>query len=333
MFYRNTTHQRLPFTHMPQNETRRSFLAKGGAATGSIAMTSLAGCSMLGGDGGTVKISSKRFTEQKILGYMAYHALKENTDLNVVDETGLGGSTQNFQAVKNGEVDMYWEYTGTAWYTVPPQHDKPVGNPEELYKKVKSEFESEHGLAYLDRAPLNNTFVLMANPDWAKKTGVSTMSQLAAYINDGNTDLDIVLTTEYIDRPDGWQGTAEHYGFADKLSELSDSVRETGIGLSYQIVGKGEADVGLGYNTNPQISKWDLEVLKDDKQFFPIYNPAPLINSKTYENHGDAIAPPLNKIGPKLDTDTMRGLNKAVAIDEKKAENVATNFLSSEGII
>lgn len=318
---------------MPRNETRRSFLAKGGAAAGSIATTSLAGCGMLGGGGGTVKVSSKRFTEQKILGYMAYHALKENTDLNVVDETGLGGSTQNFQAVKNGEVNMYWEYTGTAWYTVPPQHDEPVGNPKELYQKVKSEFESEHGLAYLDRAPLNNTFVLMANPDWASETGVSSMSELAAYINEGNTDVDIVLTTEYIDRPDGWQGTAEHYGFADKLGQLEDSVQETGIGLSYQIVGKGEADVGLGYNTNPQIVKWDLQVLDDDEQFFPIYNPAPLINGKTYESHGEAMAEPLNQIGPKLDTDTMRGLNKAVAIDGKKAENVATNFLSSEGII
>ena len=318
---------------MPRSDTRRSLLKKGGAAAVTIGTTSLAGCSMLGGGGGTIKVGSKRFTEQKILGYLAYHTLKENTDLNVVDETGLGGSTQNFQALKNGEIDLYWEYTGTAWYTFPPQHDEPVGDSKELYEKVKSEFESEHGLTYLNRSPLNNTFVLMANPDWAEQTDVSTMSELAAYINDGNTDMDIVLTTEYIDRPDGWQGTAEHYGFADKLSELSDSVRETGIGLSYQIVGKGEADVGLGYNTNPQISKWDLEVLKDDKQFFPIYNPAPLINSKTYENHGEAIAPPLNKVGPKLDTDTMRGLNKAVAIDGKKAENVATNFLSSEGII
>lgn len=320
---------------MLDNGTRRDLLKKGGTIVGGGALASVAGCIGLngGGGGGKIKVSSKRYTEQKILGYMAIEALRENTDLNIVDETGLGGSQQNFQALKADEVDMYWEYTGTAWYTIPPQHDEPVGNPKELYQEVSTEFNDEYGMQYLSRAPFNNTFVLMANPDWTEKTGVKTLSGLAEYINSGNTDFRIVLTTEYLDRPDGWEGTAEHYGFADKLGDLEDKIKQTGIGLTYQILGKGEADVGLGYNTNPQILKWDLQVLEDDKQFFPIYNPAPLVNENTFESNGETIKEPLNKIGPTLDTDIIRGLNRKVSIEDGAPQQVARDHLKEQGII
>jgi osmoprotectant transport system substrate-binding protein len=319
---------------MTNNDTRRELLKKGGVLAGGSALTSIAGCTgLMSGGSGKVKVSSKRYTEQKILGYLAIEALKENTDLNVVDETGLGGSQQNFQALKSNEVDMYWEYTGTAWYTIPPQHDETVGDPEEIYSNVKSEFNEEYEMQYLNRAPFNNTFVLMANPDWVEKSGVKSLSGLAEYINAGNTNFDIVLTTEYLDRPDGWKGTAEHYGFADQLSKLEGNIKETGIGLTYQILGKGEADVGLGYNTNPQIVKWDLQVLEDDKQFFPIYTPAPLVNKQTWESVGDTIKQPLNKIGPTLDTETIRGLNQKVSIEGGSPQQVARSHLKDQGII
>lgn len=319
---------------MTNNDTRRALLKKSGALVGGGALASVAGCTALPGGGGEkVKVSSKRYTEQKILGYLAIEALKENTDLNIVDETGLGGTQQNFQALKSDETSLYWEYTGSAWYTIPPKHDETVGDPKEIYQNVKNDFNDEYGMQYLNRAPFNNTFVLMANPDWAEETGVQTLSDLAEHINAGNTDFDIVLTTEYLDRPDGWKGTAEHYGFADKLDKLEENISQTGIGLTYQILGKGEADVGLGYNTNPQILKWDLHVLDDNEQFFPIYSPAPLVNEATWESVGDTIKEPLNEIGPTLDTETIRGLNREVSLEDSSPQKVARSHLKDQGII
>ncbi|EMA06914.1 glycine/betaine ABC transporter substrate-binding protein [Haloferax denitrificans ATCC 35960] len=263
---------------------------------------------------------------------MALEALKANTDLSTEDKTGLGGSVQNFKALQNAEVDAYWEYTGTAWYTEPPKHEKTINDPEKLYQKVKQEFKNEHGLIFLDRAPLNNTFVLMVNPDWAEKTGVRTLSDFAEYVNEGNTDFQMAYTAEFINRSDGWKGVASHYSFEDKLTDLKSNIKQVGIGLTYQIVGKGEAQVGLGFNTNPNIPKYDLVVLEDDKQFFPVYNPAPLIQQKTLESNPE-IEEALNPIPPKLTTEAIRGLNKQVSIDKKDPQTVAKSFLSSNGLI
>lgn len=316
---------------MREKHTRRQVLKQGVVAGGAAGLTSLAGCtSFLGGGGGSVKVGSKQFTEQELLGYMAYEALKANTDVNVVNEVGLGGTTTNFRAVKNDEIDLYWEYTGTAWATLPPKHDKVITDPKKIYQKVDEEFNSEHSLDFLQRAPFNNTYVLTANPNWVEKTGVKTISDFAKYVNDGNTDFTVVLNAEFEKRPDGWPGLAKHYGFDDVRSNIK--VKNVSSGLTYQTVGQGDAQIGVGFNTNPKIVKFDLTVLEDDKKFFPVYNPAPVANQKALEANS-AIEEPLNAIGPKLSTDKIRSLNKKVSIDGADAQKTAREFLKSEGLI
>lgn len=316
---------------MTGQHTRRQVLKQGAVAGSAVGLSSLAGCtSFVGGGGGSVKVGSKQFTEQELLGYMAYESLKANTDVNVVNEVGLGGTTTNFRAVKNDEIDVYWEYTGTAWATLPPKHDTVITDPKKIYNKVDAEFNSEHSLDFLQRAPFNNTYVLTANPDWAEKTGVATISDFAEYVNDGNTDFTVVLNAEFEKRPDGWPGLAKHYGFDDARSKLK--VKNVSSGLTYQTVGQGDAQVGVGFNTNPKIVKFDLEVLKDDKQFFPVYNPAPLANQDALESN-PAIEEPLNAIGPTLSTEKIRSLNKQVSIDGGDAQKVAREFLKNEGLI
>jgi len=313
---------------MPRRNTRREILK----AAGVVGLGSIAGCSSLvwGGNSGSVVIGSKQFTEQQLLGYMSYHALNENTDLDVVDEVGLGGTNTNFQALQEGEIDTYWEYTGTAWLTLPPQHDEVISDPQEIYDRVKSEFESEHGITFLERAPFNNTYVLLANPDWQSETGIETMSEFASHVQDGNTDLTVVMNAEFQDRSDGWPGLTDHYGFGDAASNLN--IRNVGSGLTYQVTGEGEADVGMGFNTNPNIARYDLVALEDDEGFFPIYNPAPMVSQETAENN-EAMAGPLNDIVGSLSTETIRQLNQRVSIDGEDASAVAQDHLSSNDLI
>jgi len=313
--------------------TRRDLLRGTGAAVGAASALSLAGCTnLLGSESGSVAVSSKRFAEQKLLAHMAIESLKANTDLSVTDESGLGGTNQNFQAIESGQVDMYWEYTGTAWYTIPPEHDETVNDPEKLYQKVKEEFANEHNLQFLTRAPLNNSFVLMANPEWSEQTGVTSLTEFAEYVNNGNTDFDLTLTAEFLDRSDGWEGVAKHYGFEGQLDDLNSNINQVGIGLSYQIVGENEAQVGLGFNTNPNIPRYNLVVLEDNEAFFPVYNPAPLIRSDTLEANS-GIEDALNPIAPDLTTETIRELNRKVSIDEKDPQEVAESYLSSNDLI
>lgn len=313
---------------MTERVTRRSAL-KGVA--GVAGLGSLAGCaSVLGGGGGKLTVSSKQFTEQELLGSMTYVTLKENTDLQVKDQVGLGGTTTNFKALKEGQVDVYWEYTGTAWATLPPKHDKVITDPQKIYDKVESDFEDEYDITFLDRAPFNNTYVLVANPDWVKKTGVKTLSGFAEYVNGGNTDFTVVMDAEFQNRADGWPGLAKHYGFDDAAGEIN--VKNVGAGLTYQIVGNGEAAVGMGFNTNPKILKFDLTVLEDDEKFFPVYNPAPMVSQKTLEKD-QSMKEPLNALAPKLTTDKIRNLNKRVSIGGEGAKSVAREFLKSEGLL
>ncbi|WP_135823707.1 glycine betaine ABC transporter substrate-binding protein [Halorussus ruber] len=319
---------------MRDETTRRSVLKKTGAAAGAAGLTSIAGCSaVLGGSSGgsgSVAVSSKSFTEQKILGYLAVEALKENTDVEVKDKVGLGGSVTNFEALKSGESDLYWEYTGTSWATLPPKHDEVITDPEEIYDKVEKEFEDEYGITLLDRAPFNNTYVLLVRKEWAEETGVSSISGFAEWVKNGNTDATVVMNAEFEQREDGWPGVTEHYGFADAAEKLN--TKNVGSALTYKVVGNGQAALGSGFNTNPKILKFDLTSLEDDEGFFPVYNPAPMTKQKVVEEN-PAIEKPLNQVASKLTTETIRGLNEKVSIEGKDARTVAKNFLKSEGIV
>jgi osmoprotectant transport system substrate-binding protein len=317
---------------MKRQNTRRDVLKTGGAALGTAGLGALAGCSSLvgGGGGGEVVVGSKKFTEQQILGYLSYLTLRENTELTVKDKVSLGGTTTNFKALQEGQIDTYWEYTGTAWLTLPPKHDEVITDPEKIYSSANEDLKQNHGLQFLNRAPFNNTYVLLANPDWQANTGIETISGLASHVQDGNTDLTMVMNAEFQERADGWPGLTKAYGFDSAASELN--VRNIGSGLTYQVIGEGEAQIGVGFNTNPKILKFDLTALEDDKGFFPVYNPAPMCNTETLNNN-EAMKAPLNALGDTLSTDRMRELNRRVSIDGEDAKKVARSHLTSENLI
>ncbi|WP_255681558.1 glycine betaine ABC transporter substrate-binding protein [Natrinema sp. SYSU A 869] len=302
---------------------------------GGLAVTATsgvtAGCLTLASEfrNDSIKVGSKRFTEQEVLGYLAYEALAANTDLNIGDQVGLGGTTTNFRAVDSSEIQLYWEYTGTAWQTLPPKHEEVISDPKELYEMIKQEFETEHDLTFLQRAPLDNTYVLMANPEWAKQTGVKSLSGLASHLTDTDTQLTVALNAEFQDRADGWPGLIEHYGFADN-TQLE--IKNIDSGLLYQVVGEGEADIGVGFNTDPRILQFDLQVLEDDKQFFPSYHAVPMVRVSTLESN-PSIREPLNATSKNLTTDQIRKLNKRVALDRVNPQTVAKEYLRETGVL
>ncbi|SEO21093.1 osmoprotectant transport system substrate-binding protein [Halogranum amylolyticum] len=317
---------------MPSQDTRRGLLRKGGGLAATAAVGGTSGCLTLATQlrSDSIKVGSKRFTEQEILGYLAYEALSANTDLTVGDQVGLGGTTTNFRAVDSGEIQLYWEYTGTAWQTLPPKHDEVITDPAKLYERVKQEFEKRHELTFLRRAPLNNTYVLMANPEWANETGVKSLSGLATHLKETDETVTIALNAEFQSRSDGWPGLIEHYGFDDHTQKIQ--VKNIGSGLLYQVVGGGEADIGVGFNTDPRIIQFDLQVLKDDKKFFPVYNAAPMVRMPTLEAN-PSIREPLNAISKGLTTDQMRKLNKRVALDKVNPQTVAKEYLQRAGVL
>lgn len=313
--------------------TRRDFLKLSGASVAVAGTGMTAGClSVIGLNKlGTVKISSMRFTEDIILGYMAYESLQANTDFTAIDEMGLGGVGMNFRAVKDRQVDLFWLYTGGAWTTLPPKKDRDFSSAEKLYHQSKQKMRRHHNLVYLNRAPFNNTYAIIADPNWVKQTGVKTLPELSNYVNSGNTNITVVMGAEFRNRTsDGWPGLVKAYNFADAAKKLN--IHSVSPSLTYQLIAETNADIGVGFSTNPKIRRYGLKILDDTKSFFPIYNPAPLVNGKTLDAK-PSMREPLNAIGPSISTDEIIRLNSLVALKGRDPQNVAHQYLRSEGLL
>lgn len=131
---------------------------------------------------GKIIVGSKEFSEQLILGAMTIQSLAD-AGFEVFDKTGLAGSEVVRKALVNGDIDLYWEYTGTAWL-VHLGHEEPLTDSQECFTKVKEEDLAKHNLVWLDYAPFDNTYTIMMRKPDAEALGIKTISDLARVIND-----------------------------------------------------------------------------------------------------------------------------------------------------
>ena len=271
-----------------------------------------------------IVVGSKDFTEQLILGSMTVQLLEAN-GYQVDDQTGLGGTTVNREALEAGEIDVYWEYTGTALVNFLGVEDV-ITDPTEAYDMSK-EMDAANGLAWLDPADFNNTYTLMVTQDTVD-AGITTISDLAAAMQADPTSFRLCTNAEFYARPDGFKGVEELYGFAFP----EDGVIAMDSGLTYQALKDGECEVAMGFATDGRIAAFNFTNLVDDKGFFPTYNPAPVIRQDVLDADPN-IGYVLNRLGPTLDTATMTELNKRVDIDEEDVAAVACDHLMTNGLV
>ncbi|MGM0652671.1 MAG: glycine betaine ABC transporter substrate-binding protein [Bacillota bacterium] len=286
----------------------------------------VAGC---GDDGEAVVVGSKEFTEQLVLGQIAILAL-EHHGIPTEDETGLGGTTVVREAQEAGDVDLYWEYTGTALITH-LGHDEVITDPEECYQTVKEEDSELNQLAWLDYTPFNNTYTIMMRQSDADELGIETISDLAEAINEGVEAPDpgewnFATDHEYSIRDDGYPGLQELYDFE------FDEVVTMDLGITYGALRDGDVATAMGFATDGRIAAFELVNLEDDKQFHPVYNCSPVVREEALEMQPE-IADILNPIAAALDEKTMSSLNMQVDIEEKLPSEVAEEWLLEQGFI
>ena len=304
-------------------------------------MAAIAGCAGArntagdaSGSAGEIVIGSKTFAENRILGYMAHEALTELTDLRVVDEIGYGATGAAWEGLTQGPLDLYWEYTGTLRLTHPPAREELVTDPEEQAATARETIESEYDLAVLSRAPFNNTYTIVTTPRWIRLREIESLSGLADHVNAGNTDETIALGPSFYDRADGWPGLLDHYGFdPDAVRAWGGDVEVVSLGLTYEFLAGGDADLAMGFLTDGRIGVDGFEPLADDEQFWPIYSPCPCVSSSLLEEH-PAVRDALDRIGPSINgADRIRELNAAVTIEGRSAQQVAREHLADQGVI
>jgi len=285
-------------------------------------------------DGEPVVIGSKQFMSNVLLSYMAYELLEENTDLSPVDRLQLGKTQENFEAVKRGETDVYWSYSGTMNREFIGD-DTPIMDPDELYRIAKDGVESRFDLRVADKCDYNNSYVISAPRVWCDETGVGSLPELADYIKDGHDDVTVSLEGDFRDRSDGWAGYLDYYDVPPELRRtIMDNTRVIEEPAErYESITTPEVDLIQGLATEAYIDVHDLDILEDTDHFFPIYNPAPLINDQTANRHPE-IAETLNTLGPTLsESGDMRRLVRQVKVGNKDPRAVARSHLDEHGLI
>ncbi len=273
-----------------------------------------------------ITIGGKNYTEQYILPELAKQLLEKN-GFNVTLKTGVGTSIAR-KSLETGQVDFYFEYTGTGYTLFYKGKDTAVmTDPQKVYDWVK-EKDAAKGLVWLDRANLNNTFTLMMKKDTADQAGIRTISDLGEAITKAPKKFTIAVGSEFWERPDGIKKLMKLYGFRAPVSQI----KKMDMGITYMALKKDQVDVAMGYSTDGRIVAFGLVNMEDDKHFFPVYSPAPVIRKEVLETYPEIreILKPLMK---KLTTEVMQTLNKAVDVEHKKVSTVAQTWLKANGLL
>ena len=279
-------------------------------------------------EGASVTVGSKQFDEQVILGQMAVLAL-EAVGADVTDRTALAGTAVVREALETGEIDLYWEYTGTAWADIFGQQEV-LDDPEELLEAVR-EMDQENGITWGERAEFENTYALAQNQQTAERLGVTTLSELAELSRSDPDEATLCIAEEFATRDDGFPGMAEHY----EMEIPPGNIEVVDEGIIYTEVAnesEGTCNFGMVFTTDGRIGSLDLEVLEDDEAFFPEYNPAIAIRTEVAEEYPD-IVDLMNDIIGTLDTESMQELNLRAAEGGELPEDIARDWLEEQGIL
>ncbi|GAA4491854.1 glycine betaine ABC transporter substrate-binding protein [Microbacterium panaciterrae] len=308
------------------------------AATAAILVTTAllaTGCSGGGGaaasgtksdelKGLTGVIGSKDFSEQYILAYLTSDLLNAH-GANLTTNTKLVGSANTRQALIDKQFLGYWEYTGTAWITY-LGNTKPITGPKQQFTAVADADLQKNSVKWLDPAPLNNTYAFAIRSAQAKKLGVKTLSDVAALPKSEQT---FCIESEFSTRDDGWPGLAKAYG----IDVPASNVKLLDTGVIYTATQKGnDCNFGEVFQTDGRIKALDLTVMKDDKQFFPVYQGAFTMQKAIFDKY-PKIADVMAKLSPLLTTEQMQELNAKVDVDGQEPAAVAEQFLKDKGLI
>ena len=268
-----------------------------------------------------IVIGSKNFTESLMLGELMAQEIEAHSQLKVERRFYLAGTYICQQAILSGRIDIYPEYTGTALTAILKQ--KVERDRAEVYQRVKSGYETRLGLTLSPPFGFNNTFAMEIRGDDARKLGVNTLSQAAAYAPHWRAGFGY----EFMERPDGYPGLAAAYGL-----HFAEAPRVMDLGLLAPALKNHQIDMAAGNATDGLIPALDLFVLDDDRHYFPPYEAVAVVRQQTLHEHPE-VAQALAALGGKISDDDMRKMNYALDGQHRDAKEVAREFLSSKGLI
>lgn len=275
-----------------------------------------------GQDKKIIRIGSKNFTEQFILGEIMAQIIENHTDLYAERIFNLGGTVICQKALENGEIDLYPEYSGTSLSVVFKSERQPGWTSNDIFNHVKALYEKNYGCTVLGPFGFNNTYRLTVSGEQADKHGWRTVSDLAKVAS----SLKAGFTSEFIEREDGLKGLAAAYNLHFQ------QVRDMAPELMYKALANGEIDVICAFATDGRIAAYDLMTLDDDLQFFPPYEAMPVVRNELLRKFPE-VEDVLNMLTGLISDNVMRELNYKVDVEKVSPEKVAEFILKKRNLL
>ena len=266
-------------------------------------------------------IAGKLGPEPEILMNMYKLLIEENTDMTVTVKPNFGKTDFLYQALKKGDIDIYPEFSGTVTESLLQPSPQIGHDPEKVYEVARDGIAKQDQLAFLKPMAYQNTYAIAVPKKIAQEYGLKTISDLKKV----EGQLKAGFTLEFNDREDGNKGLQSVYGLNLNVATMEPALR-------YDAIKAGDIQIMEVYSTDPEIERYQLQILEDDQHLFPPYQGAPLMKAELLEKHPELEAI-LNKLAGKITESQMSQMNYQVGVEDKSAETVAREFLLQEGIL
>lgn len=271
-----------------------------------------AGC----GRTNAVVISSKNFTEEILLGEIAAQQIEHKLHVPVERRLGLGGTLLAHEALVDGQIDLYPEYTGTASLAILKQ--KIDTDPERVYASVKRAYLERFHLLWLPPLGFNDTFAMVVNSKAAAKLKAPTLSAAAA------RPWTLGVGYEFLTRPDGLERLDSVYHMRwDGAPKTMD------LGLLYQALMGGQVTMGAGNSTDGVLTEKRFTQLRDDRHAFPPYNACYVVREDILRKY-PGLQAALTELSGRISDAIMRELNRQVDVLHRPTIEVARDFLQGQ---
>lgn len=260
----------------------------------------------------SIVIASKNFTEQFILAELMAQLIEDKTSLKVIRKFNMGTTDIVHSAMINGNVDLYPEYSGTAYLTVlkEPQNE---GN---IFEKVKAAYKEKFNILWLNPFGFSNSQSLAIKKEFAHNHQIKAISDLKPF----SKELTIAAPPEFLKRADAFPGLNKAYQLQFK------EIIQVDPNLMYLAIDHQDVDVIAAFTTDGKLQKYGLITLQDDKEFYPPYHAAPLIREAVFNAHPE-IQKALESILGFISEEKMAALNYKVDVEGFSPAEAIRQFL------
>jgi osmoprotectant transport system permease protein len=262
----------------------------------------------------SIRIGSKNFTEQIILGELLAQVIEQDTNLTVERRLNLGGTFICDTALASGAIDLYVEYTGTADTAV--FKNTADTDASRVLDRLRRQY-AGRGITVLTPLGFDNTFAILVRGDDARRLNLRTIDDARAYAPQWRAGFGY----EFLQRADGYPGLSQKYGL-----RFAAPPRAMDLSLIYRALAERQVDLIAGDSTNGLISAYDLAVLGDSRHYFPPYDAVPLARAATLLRYPD-VRRAVESLGGRISAGDMRRMNRAVDADHQDPAAVARAFL------